>query len=59
MIGDIINGTMAYKCKKRAKIEAQEIVDNLKKIAITESLDEIWFIEEVVKNIHNIKEDKE
>lgn len=45
--------------KKRAKIEAQEIVDNLKKIAITESLDEIWFIEEVVKNIHNIKEDKE
>lgn len=43
--------------KNRAKIEAQEIIDNLKEIAFTESLDEVWFIEEVVKNIHNMKED--
>ena len=45
--------------KDRAKVEAQDIVDNLKEIAFTEHLDEIWFIDEVVKNIHVIKETSE
>ena len=45
--------------KDRAKAEAQDIVDNLKEIAFTEHLDEIWFIEEVIKNIHTIKENIE
>ena len=41
--------------KDRAKREAEEIVENLREIAFTESLDDEWFVEEVVKNIHRLK----
>lgn len=42
--------------KKLAKKQAQEFVDNLKEIASTENLDDVWFVEEVVKYIHVLKE---
>ena len=45
--------------KELAKSEAEVFVENMKDIASTNNLDEIWLIEEVVKNIHNIKENHE
>lgn len=45
--------------KELAKSEAESFVENMKDIASANNLDEIWFIEEVVKNIHNIKENNE
>lgn len=42
--------------KDRAKTEAECFVEDMKRIAEKENLDSVWFIEEVVKNIHTIKE---
>lgn len=42
--------------KELAKSEAEAFVENMKDIASVNNLDEIWFIEEVIKNIHNMKE---
>ena len=42
--------------KELAKYEAETFVENMKYIASTNNLDDVWFIEEVVKNIHNMKE---
>ena len=45
--------------RNRAKDEAEFIIHSLKEIAATENLDEHWFIDEVVKNIHNLKGEQE
>ena len=45
--------------KELAKSEAEAFVENMKYIASANNLEEVWFIEEVVKNIHNIKENNE
>lgn len=45
--------------KNRAKDEAEYIIHSLKEIAATESIDERWFIDEVIKNIHNLKGEQE
>lgn len=45
--------------KDRAKTEAECFVEDMKHIAEKENLDPVWFIEEVVKNIHTIKENIE
>lgn len=47
------------EAKDLAKNEAKEFVENMREVAFTNHLDDIWFIEEVVKNIHNIKENVE
>ena len=45
--------------KELAKSEAEDFVENMKYIASANNLEEVWFIEEVVKNIHTIKENIE
>ncbi len=45
--------------KELAKSEAEAFVENMKDIASANDLEEVWFIEEVIKNIHNIKENNE
>jgi len=42
--------------KELAKSEAEYIVKNLIDVANTNNLDAEWFVEEVVKNIHKIKD---
>ena len=42
--------------KNCAKQEAEDFVENLKYIAYRHDLDETWFVDEVVKNIHIIKD---
>ena len=42
--------------KKLAQSEAKYIVDSMKDMAIEHDLEAEWFIEEVVKNIHKIKD---
>ena len=43
------------EAKELAKNEAKEFVENMREVAITNHLDEVWFIEEVVNNIHKLK----
>ena len=45
--------------KELAKSEAETFVENMKYIASANDLEDVWFIEEVLKNIHNIKENNE
>lgn len=45
--------------KELAKSEAEAFVVNMKDVASANDLEEVWFIEEVIKNIHNIKENNE
>ena len=41
--------------KDRAKTEPGCFIDDMRYIAETEDLDPIWFIDEVIKNIHELK----
>lgn len=41
--------------KDRAKIEAEYIIDDLRKTASHENVDEDWFMDEVIKNIRMLK----
>ena len=41
--------------KDTAKEEAQSFIDNMYKIADSKDLEKEWFLEEVIKNIHKIK----
>ena len=43
------------EAKDRAKVEAECFIDSMKSIAEEENIDPIWFIDEVIKNIHNLK----
>ena len=45
------------EAKERAKEEAEQFVENMQYIAELEDIDEEWFIEEVVKNIHKIQKE--
>ena len=42
--------------KDRAKSEAECFIENMKDIAEEEEVEPIWFIEEVIKNVHNLKD---
>lgn len=42
--------------KKLTKTRAKLIFDELKELATEHHLDEVWFIEEVLKNIHALKQ---
>ena len=42
--------------KDKAKTTAECFVEDMRRIAEEENLDHVWFVEEVVKNIHTIKE---
>lgn len=42
--------------KDRVKSEAGCFIENMKDIAEEEKVDSIWFIEEVIKNVHNLKD---
>ena len=43
------------EAKVRAKEEAEWFVENMQDIAEFEDIDKEWFLEEVIKNIHKIK----
>ena len=43
--------------KNRARVEAECFFEEMKEIADEENLEQEWFIEEVVKNIHLLKND--
>lgn len=45
--------------KRKAKNEAEYFVENMREIANELNIDPEWFIEEVVKNIHAVKQNKE
>ena len=45
--------------KERAKSEAKDFIENMNDIANRLNIEPIWFIEEVVKNIHQLKESNE
>ena len=41
--------------KERAKSGAKDFIENMNDIANRLNIEPIWFIEEVVKNIHQLK----
>lgn len=43
------------EAKDRAKVEAECFIECMRSIAEEENIDTIWFIDEVIKNIHNLK----
>ncbi len=45
--------------KEKAKSEAKEFIEDMTDIANKLNIEPIWFIEEVVKNIHQLKESNE
>lgn len=45
--------------KEQAKSEAEYFIKDMNDIANRLNIDPIWFIEEVVKNIHQLKESNE
>ena len=45
------------QAKNRARVEAECFFEEMKEIADEENLEQEWFIEEVVKNIHLLKND--
>lgn len=45
--------------KERAKSEAEDFIEYMNCIASELNIEPIWFIEEVVKNIHKLKESNE
>ena len=47
------------EAKQTAKIQAELFIDHMKHIADEENLEPVWFIEEVVMNIHKMKEEQE
>ena len=47
------------EAKQTAKIQAELFIDHMKRIADEENLEPVWFIEEVVANIHRMKEENE
>ena len=44
------------EAKQTAKIQAELFIKHMRRIADEENLEPIWFIEEVVKNIHILKD---
>lgn len=44
--------------KDRAKSEAEDFIETMTDIANRLNIEPIWFIEEVVKNIHQLREKK-
>ena len=44
--------------KKEAKFEAEVFIEEMKTVAETNDVDVVWFLEEVVKNINQIKNEK-
>ena len=47
------------EAKETAKIQAELFIEHMKRIADEENLEPVWFIEEVVMNIHKMKEENE
>ena len=47
------------EAKQTAKIQAELFIEHMKHIADEENLEPVWFIEEVVMNIHKMKEEQE
>ena len=47
------------EAKKEAKIQAEWFIDHMKYIANEKNLEPIWFIEEVVMNIHKLKDSEQ
>lgn len=43
--------------KERARLEAEDFIENINDVANRLNIEPIWFIEEVVKNIHNLMND--
>ena len=45
------------EAKDRAKAEAECFIEDMKNIADKDNIDPIWFIDEVIKNIHSLKDE--
>lgn len=45
------------QAKKTAKSEAEDFVESMQSIAESLDVDKEWFLEEVIKNIHQLKKE--